>query len=102
MDCIWLIFIRLNFLFEEPQSFYLFNTKWYSFLKSLSYVGIEISDEKDQIIWSRYEKRGIPSTKLAYIYILEEEGIGVTKWWHKFVWKGTLPLKIKCFIWLSL
>lgn len=39
---------------------------------------------------------------MAYISLLEEERIGASKWWHKSVWKGILPLKIKCFLWLTL
>ena len=36
----------------------------------------------------------------AYIYLVEQLMVKNYYWWVNFVWKGMLPLKIKCFTWL--
>ena len=76
--------------------------EWPTFLKYTSSAGIEISEAEDTVTWSKDENRCIPTTKVAYISLLEDEIVWVSKWWHKQVWKGNLPIKIKCFLWLAL
>ena len=71
-------------------------------MKVVSTIGIEISEFEDTVIWSRDEKKGIPTTKVAYVALLEESSNLVSKWWCKQLWKGNLPLKIKFFLWLAL
>ena len=68
----------------------------------MSSAGIELSEEEDSLIWSRDEKRGYPTIKIVHLALIEDDGVLVTKWWHKYVWKGNLPLKIRCFLWLAL
>ena len=46
--------------------------EWNYFLKALSNASIMLIDHEDSLIWSRNEKEGTPSTKLAYISILED------------------------------
>ena len=68
----------------------------------MSSTSIELSEAEDTMIWYRDEKRGIPTTKVTYIAMLEYQRFWVSNWCYKQVWKGNFPLKIKCFLWLAL
>lgn len=49
------------------------------FSKYLFAIGIVLLDREDLLIWSINEKEGTPSTKLAYISILEDNVVVVAR-----------------------
>jgi ribonuclease HI len=76
--------------------------EWINYTKGLVSVGIELTDEKDSLLWSWDTKEGQVTSKLAYkVQMLEGRG-EETKFWYTEIWEWQLPIKVKLFIWLLL
>ena len=52
-------------------------------------------DKDDTLVWTWNEKTCVPFVKLVYEALLEERVPLSFTWWHSFLWKGNMPIKLK-------
>lgn len=75
--------------------------EWSAYTRSLHCANIQLTKSPDRLAWSWDVAHGSVSANLAYNSIFAELCPN-NHWWHSAIWKLSLPLKIKCFIWLAL
>ena len=66
----------------------------------LNYNGISLTDNEDSLVWSSNKCLGVPITKLVYDSMFDQQVRVGSLWWHKFLWKSNIPLKVLFFAWL--
>ena len=74
------------------EFFYLFPT----------HAGIFIDEGEDSLVWERNVLSRLVSVKCAYEVLVSRKIFPPPRWWVKGMWKGSMPLKVKCFSWLLL
>jgi len=76
--------------------------EWIKYTNGLVNAGIELTGEKDSLLWSWDTKEGQVNAKLAYkVQMLEGRG-EESKFWYSEMWEWQLPLKVKLCNWLLL
>jgi hypothetical protein len=76
-------------------------TDWDSFMVSLRSTNISLNDEPDSLLWAGGDAIGFITVKNLYTSLLQLLDLGVDKSWLHRLWKWSIPLKYKFFIWLS-
>ena len=76
--------------------------EWDLFIKNLNVVGCRQSNGEAYLLWSANLSIGNIPAKNVYEVLVRDSSITGNKWWYKFLWKWMLPLKVKCFMWLTL
>ena len=76
--------------------------EWYLYVKALSSIGVELTRKSETLVYTRDEKRGIPTAKVVHGALIDESITITSRWWFHYLWKCNLPLKIKCFLFLFL
>jgi hypothetical protein len=76
-------------------------TDWDSYTVALRSVGISLNDEPDSLLWAGGDATGVISVKNIYTALLHPLDFGVDSTWLHRLWKWSIPLKCKFFIWLS-
>jgi hypothetical protein len=76
--------------------------EWTRFIRDLDQVGITLTDQPDELIWTGGNNSGIISAKNAYVALATKLWSCSENWWHSSVWKWDLAPKIKLFSWLLL
>jgi hypothetical protein len=74
---------------------------WDAFTSALRSAGISLTSASDTIIWVGGDASGVTSVKNIYTALLQQLNFGVDLLWFQRLWKWSVPLKIKLFIWLS-
>ena len=73
-----------------------------AYVKNLNLAGRRLSMEEDSLIWSENLQTSNIFNKYAYKVIVQDSSITAHKWWYKLICKLKIPLKFKCFLWLTL
>ena len=73
-----------------------------SYIKGISHVRINLSGNKDHLLWSWNTNSGEVTSKGAYSAIISSMGRPIVIWLYNCVWKWYIPTKLKCFVWLLL
>ena len=76
--------------------------KWGYCTEILKTAGINLSNEKDTLVWSENKKNGVFIAKLAYDFMIKKFSHMEVSWWSKGLWKWNIPAKLRFFWWLSL
>ena len=75
---------------------------WDAYTRGLELCGIRLSSQSDTLLWEFNKHDGSISTKLIYECIMNSLLPPSSSRLHTFLWSGTMPKKIGCFIWLVL
>jgi hypothetical protein len=76
-------------------------SEWELFVSSLKCVGIYLSEDSDSIMWMGGDASGIISVKNLYTTLLQPFEFSSDNDWIYKLWKWTVQLKVKLFIWLA-
>ena len=75
--------------------------QWPSYVNGLSHAGIRIGHFEDRLLWMFDEQRGKVTTRKAYDFIVSNHKIVLENDIMMKIWYFNIPLKIKCFAWLT-
>ena len=75
--------------------------QWSSYVTGLSHGDIRIGPSKDRLLWMYDEQRGMVTARKAYDLIVSNHKIVLENNNMMKIWFFNIPLKIKCFVWLS-
>lgn len=75
---------------------------WDDYIKKLNSAGVRLNNDVDKLVWGGNPASGIVSAHTTYTRILQENFIFPQDWWYKRIWQWSIPLNLKCFIWLVL
>jgi len=73
-----------------------------SFIRDLDQVGITLTDQSYELIWTRGNYSGIIFAKNVYVALATKLWSRSENWLHSSVWKWDLSPNIKLFSWLLL
>ena len=76
-------------------------SQWTSYVNGLSHGGIRIGLSEDRLLWMFDEQRGKVTAKKAYELIVSNHKTVMENDIMMKIWYFNIPLKIKCFVWLS-
>ena len=74
---------------------------WRSFVTEINRYHIQLSNDKDSMVWVYNEAGEEYSVKLGYMKAFEQGGIKY-KWWWRKLWKMKAPTKSKLLMWIAL
>jgi ribonuclease HI len=75
--------------------------EWSCFTLALRSAGITLTDLPDTLLWAGGDASGIISVKNLYTTLLSQNFYCVDSSWFFQIWKWTIPLKVKLFLWLA-
>ena len=75
---------------------------WEAYTRGLELCGIRLTSQSDTLLWAFNKHDGSISAKLVYDCIVKSYSPLSGSRLHSYIWVGTLPRKIGCFIWLVL
>ena len=73
---------------------------WDNYIIGLEFGHIRLSDQNDILIWSYNKYTGPLSAAEGYSCVISNNCLDLNDQVLKILWTLTIPLKIKCFIWL--
>ena len=76
--------------------------EWDMYIYNLNQGNFTLSTKYDKMVWAFNAREGQVTAKLAHRSIILNNSYSETKWWMHWLWKGSVPLKIKLFSWLCL
>ena len=71
------------------------------YIKGLTQGGIKLSDHMDKLLWIHNPNNGAVTASITYDLIVSSAVLLDRKFAMPKIWAYTVPLKIKCFIWLA-
>ena len=71
-------------------------------MTKLNRAHIQLSNDKDSMVWLYNEEGEEYSVKLGYKKAFKWVGIKYKWWWRKLCWKTEAPTKSKLLMWLTL
>lgn len=77
------------------------SAEWDLFVLNLLRAGIYLTDFEDTLVWTQNCNTGAVTARLAYHSQMEARCDVMATGWTKKVWYGRMPLKLKCFTWLT-
>lgn len=75
--------------------------KWDRFVTNMSFNGVTMSNERDELVWTQDKYFGKVETKSFYMEIATSCQ-AEDSWWHSLIWKWNLPAKLKTLLWVVL
>lgn len=76
-------------------------TEWNCYIAAIRGVGISLTVEPDSLLWAGGDATGTLTVKNLYAALQSQSLLSVDSSWFFQLWKWTIPLKIKLFLWLA-
>jgi hypothetical protein len=75
--------------------------EWTCYIAAIRGAGISLSTEPDTLIWAGGDASGTLTVKNLYAAIQTQSIHSIDTSWFFQLWKWTIPLKLKLFLWLA-
>jgi hypothetical protein len=76
--------------------------EWLQFRQALQAVGVIVTRNENELIWTEGDTSGVISVKNVYEELISTQNIPLITGWRIQMWKWNIPQKIKLFIWLDI